>query len=404
MIPYTSTNLSVKGMLHTRTPKHHPFVTRYAPVPNRLPLNIISMTFIISYITVGLCGFYVLLTGLLCLGLFRLAKRTDLSSPLISIIIPAKNEENNILSCLNALAQQTYPHSKIEIILVNDRSTDQTVVQAQLSPLSNLKIITVEQQTHICPKKNAIHQGILASAGEIILTTDADCHPEPDWVNTTIQCFTPSVGMVLGYAPLLTTATHATPLLSLQSLVVAALSAGSAGIGFPMTCTGRNLAYRRKTYDAVNGFEGIGHIIGGDDVYLMNKIAQTPYKIVFNLAPKSSVLSHVHTDNQFNRQLRYQSKSLHYGLSLLLPALAVYIFHLIFFLVPVWAIYTPAALNAVVYCFIAKVFVDALFLGIAAKRFGCFRQMIWFPFLEMVLLPYIVIVCALGALMPTKWK
>ena len=362
------------------------------------------MTTAITYITFGLCGFYVLFTGLLCLGLFRFAKHIPFSNLLVSIIIPAKNEEKNILSCLNALAQQTYPHNKTEIILVNDCSTDQTVTQALLSKLPNLKIITADQQIHICPKKNAIHQGILASSGEIILTTDADCRPEPDWITTTIQCFTPLVGMVLGYAPLLPDGNRFTLLLSLQSLVVAALSAGSAGIGFPLTCSGRNLAYRRKAYDAVNGFDGVGHIIGGDDVYLMNKIAKTHYKTVFNLAPRSRVPSHVHTDRQFNRQLRYQSKSLHYGPSVLLPALAVYIFHLIFFLLPLWACYIPTAVYPIFLCFLIKLIVDALFLGIAAKRFGHLDQMIWFPFLEMALLPYIVIVCALGALMPTKWK
>jgi len=362
------------------------------------------MSIIITYITFGLCGFYVLFTVLLCLGLFRIAKRNAHAAPLISVIIPAKNEENNILHCLNALAKQTYPHNKTEIILVNDRSTDLTVEQAQLSKLSNLKMITVEQQTHLCPKKNALHQGILASSGEIIFTTDADCRPESDWITSTVQCFTPSVGMILGYAPLLTPTNYFNPLLSFQSLVVAALSAGGAGIGLPLTCTGRNLSYRRNAYDAVNGFEEVGHVIGGDDVYLMNKIAQTHFKIAFNLSPNASVPSQVHTDSQFNRQLRYQSKSLRYGFSVLLPALAVYIFHLIFFLVPLWAIYSPEALYAVSFCFFTKVTVDALFLSLAAKRFGNLRQMIWFPFLEILLLPYIVIVCALGALMPTKWK
>ncbi|MGA1199613.1 MAG: glycosyltransferase, partial [Candidatus Latescibacterota bacterium] len=246
------------------------------------------MTTIITYLTLGLCGLYILLTALLCIGLFRLAQHTQHARPFVSVIIPAKNEEHNILSCLNALATQTYPAHKIEIILVNDRSTDHTIKKAQLSNLPNLKVISIEQQTHLCPKKNAIHHGILASSGEIILTTDADCRPEQDWISSTTQCFTPSMGMVLGYAPLLSPTQSFPPFLSLQSLVVAALSAGGAGIGFPLTCTGRNLAYRRQAYDAVNGFAGVGHIIGGDDVYLMNKIAQTPYQIAFNLAPRSS--------------------------------------------------------------------------------------------------------------------
>lgn len=362
------------------------------------------MTQVIIYATLGLCGVYVLLILLFIAGLFRLAKHQNHTQPIVTVIIPARNEENNIQACLNALACQTYPRNKTQIILVNDHSTDNTVEQAQTSTLDNLKIISVDQQDHLCPKKNAIHQGIMASHGEIILTTDADCRPEPEWITHTVKCFIPQIGMVMGYAPLHAAPGLLNPLLRLQSLVVAALSAGSAGMGFPLTCSGRNLAYRRKAYDAVHGFDGVGHIIGGDDVYLMNKIAQTPCQIAFNLSPYASVPSQVHRDNQLNRQVRYQSKTLHYGPNVLLPALAVYTFHLILFLFPLWLCYAPTGHHAIGFCFLTKIIADTIFLGIAAKRFNCFRQMIWFPLLEAVLFPYIVVVCALGALIPTKWK
>lgn len=362
------------------------------------------MDHILASITIALCALYDALCLLLTVGLFRTAKHQNTTSHSVTVIIPAKNEENNIQACLEALSKQNYATEKAEIIVVNDHSTDRTINRAQQTQLPNLKIVSVTTQDHLCPKKNAIHQGIKASSGEIILTTDADCRPEPHWISDTVKCFTPPIGMVMGYAPLRASSAQLNPLLELQSLVVAALSAGSTGIGFPLTCTGRNLAYRRKAYDDVNGFDGFGHIIGGDDIYLMQKMAQTPYKIAFNLSPLANVPSQVHTDNQFNRQLRYQSKSLHYGPRVLLLALAVYIFHLILMLSPVWFCYLPTTWNSVGYCFLAKITADALFLGLAAQRFHCLKKMVWFPVLEVILFPYIVIVCALGALVPTKWK
>ena len=356
------------------------------------------------YMTLGLCGLYILFTLLLMTGLFRLAKHNNTAQPFVTVVIAARNEAVNIKSCLQALKLQSYPSQKIEIILVNDRSTDRTIEQAQNCTLPNLTIISVTHQDHLCPKKNALHQGIMASQGEIILTTDADCAPEPYWIQNTIQCFTPPIGMIVGYAPLLAPPGLFNPLLGVPSLVVAALSAGSIGLGFPLTCSGRNLAYRRKAYDDVHGFEGVGHILGGDDVYLMNKIAKSAYHIAFHHSPNAKVPSSVHTDNQLNRQVRYQSKSLHYDTNALLPALAVYIFHLILFLLPLWFLYFPSAFYTVGLCLVLKSTADMAVLTVAAKRFGSLQQFIWFPILEAILVPYVVIFCALGALMPTKWK
>lgn len=351
-----------------------------------------------------LCAFYTILIGLFVWGLWQNAPQTNESQPLASVIIPAKNEANNITNCLNALAIQTYPHNKVEIILVNDRSTDQTVACAQRLGLQNLKIITITEQIYDCPKKNAIHHGFLACKGEIIFTTDADCRPEPEWLSDKIKCFTPTVGLVMGYAPLIAPKGILNTLLSLQSLVVGMLSASGAGIGLPITCTGRNLAYRREAFDEVNGYEGVGHIIGGDDIYIMQKITKTRFKIVFHDSPNARVPSNVHQDHQFNRQLRYQSKSFHYGPTVLLPALAVYIFHFILFGIPAWVWFCPALFQPLLVCLCVKTFADATYFLATTKRFGQWNNLKWFPLIETILYPYIVIVCALGALMPKKWK
>ena len=148
--------------------------------------------------------------------------------------------------------------------------------------------------------------------------------------------FAPDVGMVIGHAPLLQNKKTLSGLLSLQALIVSTLAAGSAGIGFPLTCSGRNMAYRRKAFDEVNGFNEIGHIIGGDDVLLMRQFAQkSAWKIRFNADADTLVPSASHPDNLINRQVRYQSKTIHYGIPTLILALAVYIFHVILATLPI---------------------------------------------------------------------
>ena len=62
--------------------------------------------------------------------------------------------------------------------------------------------------------------------------------------------------------------------LSVENSAVGALRAGSFAQRCPLSCTGRNLAYRKSVYDAVGGFAPIGHMLGGDDVYFMRLVAK----------------------------------------------------------------------------------------------------------------------------------
>ncbi len=155
----------------------------------------------------------------------------------------------------------------------------------------------------------------------------------------------------------------------------------------------------------MSGFEHIGHIIGGDDVLLLRKIAtQSDWKICFNTAPEATVPSAPHSDNLMHRQVRYQSKAIHYGIPILLLASAVYIFHSILFALPLLFWIDSELFRPLGLCLVLKMIADAVFLFLGANRFQSKKLLYWFPLLEVVLIPYIVIVCALGAISPFKWK
>ncbi len=98
----------------------------------------------------------------------------------ISIIIPARNEEENISHLLQALQEQTYPASLFEVIVVDDHSTDATAGIVQQFPA--VKLIHLKDDNINSYKKKAIETGIAAATGELIVTTDADCLPSPDWL------------------------------------------------------------------------------------------------------------------------------------------------------------------------------------------------------------------------------
>ncbi len=340
-------------------------------------------------------------------GLGRLRPGCSANLPTVTVVVPAHNESQNIDTCLSALSAQDYPAGHTEVIIVDDRSTDDTADRARAwaDRIPGLRIVDVQHQRYPCPKKNALDPGIRTGKGELILTTDADCRPPPGWIASTVRCFAPEVGMVTGYAPLIPSGGIFQGLLALQGLIVSALAAGSAGIGFPLTCSGRNLAYRRAAFDEIGGFESIGHIHGGDDVLLMRRIAsRTDWKVRFNPDIRQGVPSIPHADNLFRRQVRYQSKAIHTGIPVLLLALPVYIFHLMLGAGALVSWRHPAFWLPFLGLVAAKVLADGLFLWKAAARFNARRPIGWFPVLELISVPYIVLFCALGAFKPLRWK
>ena len=112
--------------------------------------------------------------------------------PKVSVIVAARNEEKSITTLLESLTQQDYPQELLEVVIVNDNSTDRTpiVVSEFISsrkgqPGARIRLI----YNPFSGKKRAVRYGIEKSTGEIILTTDADCIAGPGWVRSHATCY-----------------------------------------------------------------------------------------------------------------------------------------------------------------------------------------------------------------------
>ena len=160
------------------------------------------MIIFLSVIAIILVLGYSFILIILNRGLSQLRRGKSTQNYQVSIIIAARNEEQNIGSCLQALADQSYPADRFEIIVVDDRSIDDTqrIVQSYCRQFANIRLIQVTELTQgISPKKNALQKGIESASGQIILTTDADCIPEPGWVTAMVSYFEPDVGLVADF-------------------------------------------------------------------------------------------------------------------------------------------------------------------------------------------------------------
>ena len=341
-------------------------------------------------------------------GLYRLvAERSETALPSLTIVVAARNEEAVLEGCLEALKKQDY-EGEWEVVLVDDRSEDGTAAigAAWMNQWDRLRTVRApDKPTFACPKKSALAVGIALAKGKILLFTDADCRPPSDWARRTAACFMPDVGLVAGHAHTLEGTSLIQRVLSVENSAVGALGAGSFAQGRPLSCTGRNLAYRKSVYESVGGFAPIGHMMGGDDVYFMRLVAKARlWKMVWNpdviveSLPASSCWSAV-----VQQKMRHAAKGGHYQGPALLLAVGVYAFHLglAAALFGFWL--GASGLDVLWPIWTVRWAVDALLLH--RMRQGSFGSWLpFFPLLEVLYIPYVVLMAPAGRLGLFRWK
>ena len=139
-------------------------------------------------------------------GLFKhdILKISHLENlPFVSVVIAAKNEEDNLSHLIDDLIKQEYPLNKFEIIIVNDRSSDSTsdILKKTSENYSFIKTIKIEKKSEtMTPKKFAISQGIKMAKGEVIIATDADCRVGKFWIASMTYSLINKNGIIIGYS------------------------------------------------------------------------------------------------------------------------------------------------------------------------------------------------------------
>ena len=117
------------------------------------------------------------------------------SAAAVSVVIPALNEERVLGRCLEALAAQDFPRGELEVVVVDNGSTDRTVEIAR-SFSSALRLTVLERPgLKISAMRNA---GVAGSSGGIVAFLDADCVAPPRWLKTALELLAKERPGVLG--------------------------------------------------------------------------------------------------------------------------------------------------------------------------------------------------------------
>ncbi len=227
------------------------------------------------------------------LGISSRIPREPEELPTVSIIIAARNEENRILACLESLRELDYPSDKLEILIVDDCSTDGTsaAVQNFVERAGDMKLLsTPPERGNLKGKTNAIAHGIKNSGGEIIMFTDADCSVSPGWVRNTVKYFSRNVGIVGGFT-ILRSQNVFHGVQALDWLYLFGIASATSGLGIPLTAIGNNLSIRRSAYVETGGYEVIPFSVTEDYSLVQTILQKTGYTIRFPLEAEAVVTS-----------------------------------------------------------------------------------------------------------------
>ncbi|TWO34740.1 glycosyltransferase [Seonamhaeicola sediminis] len=364
--------------------------------------------------------FYLFLIGTFAFGFDKVPpfKLKDLPKKnTFTIVIPFRNEAENLPNLLKSISQLEYPNSSYEIIFVDDQSNDNsvTVIKQVLDTFSlnentriNIRVIKNERTSN-SPKKDAITSAIKQAKNDWIITTDADCILPQNWLNNfdefiqqkKVKCIVAPV--TYSNSKTFLNRFQLLDLLSLQGATI-----GGFGIKKAFLCNGANFAYRKSVFEKVNGFQGNTNIASGDDIFLLEKISKTYPNHVHYLKSEHGI---VNTKPQsswtllIEQRLRWASKTSAYNNWFgKLTGLIVLLTNALIITLVLLSILGLFNLKIFLYLIIIKLLVDFILIYKSASFFNQKEVLLSYPF-AFVLYPFFTVYITFLSLFKNyKWK
>lgn len=326
----------------------------------------------------------------------------------VSLVIAARNEEKHIAACLDALLAQDYPKEKIEIIVVDDHSEDHTAAIAGGFAERGVRLIRMEASDG-WGKKAALAKGIGAAVHEYIMTTDADCTHPSTWVSTMLS-FRKEKDAVFVAAPVkfrkeqtLLEGFQSLDFLALQGITAAAQSLGK----FHM-CNGANLLYAKDAFERVGGFKGIDQIASGDDMLLMEKMAEAyPNSVQYCFAESATVVTEPALSWKafIQQRIRWASKSTKYKSAWIKGILlVVYVLNVSMVILVLASLWDLDLLKAWLVLVLLKTWIELPFMIRIGRFFGKSYLIRWFLPAQPLHAVYTLVAGSFGLFTHYEWK
>lgn len=333
----------------------------------------------------------------------------------VTLIIAARNEEPNIINLLGDIASQDYPMQLLEVIIVDDGSTDNTpriivefIRSHQGIPLRLLQI--PDKNSSRAHKKEAIEYAIADSTGDLIITSDADTHFETTRISA-IAAYYEMAGpkMILAPVSFYHENDFFSRVQSLEFLGLMSVTGGSCRIGWPVMCNGANLAYERKAFNSVGGYKDNLGYSSGDDAFLMSKIRKQfgAGSVKFLKSPNAIVSTDAKSSfHEFLQQrLRWVSKNKGMkDLRILFVALVTWLMNVSFLVGIISGIFDPRFFILSLIVLLLKMVIEFPLLFMTSRWFRKTGLLIYYPAAQILNIFYVVFIGFFGNFISYKWK
>ena len=322
----------------------------------------------------------------------------------ISVIVPARNEESHIAACLQSILANIYPPDQLEVIVVDDDSTDRTA--EIVATFENVRMIRATAES----KKNALETGIQSARGTLIVTTDADCTVGKNWLSTIASYYEFTEPRMIS-GPVIYQ-NESSLFERFQSMdYMGLLGVGAAGIHARrhFIAAGANLAFEKSTFMDLGGYAGSRHLASGDDMFLIEKFAEKyPDQIAF-LKSRDAVVhtQAIRTIPEFIQQrIRWGTKNKNYkSLKIYQIWAALWLYYVMILGALIAGIFNAHYWWAALILFGAKMISDYVFLSALTTFFR--KREILRSFLPAFFIEWIYVV-VIGILVNTtkkyRWK
>lgn len=356
---------------------------------------------------------YLICIAAFTLGLFNLRERfhsvNKNNHVKVSVLIAARNEENNIEKLLESLKNQSFPKELFEVIIVNDHSTDNTdeIINDFINKNKELDVKLLKAEK--TGKKHAISQALHTAINELVIVTDADCVLNDLWIESIVGFYQEEKCKMILAPVLLSPAENLFEKMQvLEHLSLIGSTAGSASIGFPVMCNGANMAYERNAALEVEKFRKDFDIPSGDDMFLLEQFVKCYGRgnVKFLLSKSAVVKTKTcKTIKDFFRQRRrWVSKTKSYtSWKVIVTALIVLFFNLSIISLLVSAFFVPALWSMYILLTLLKFLIDFPLLKNITNFMNQGSLLKWVFPLE-VIYPFYVVFTALSGTIFTKLK
>jgi cellulose synthase/poly-beta-1,6-N-acetylglucosamine synthase-like glycosyltransferase len=327
-----------------------------------------------------------------------------------TIVIPARNEADNIKACVDSILAQDYPFDSYEIIVVDDFSEDDTAAIVKSIGLIYPNVHLLSLADYYKPeemnsfKKKAIEKAVSHAKGDWIVTTDADCIIPKHWLqlyNAYIQKYQP----VFVAAPVMFIKERGilNEFQLLDFLALQGITAAAVGAGKHSMSNGANLAFEKSAFIAVGGYQGVDQIASGDDMFLMHKMKVTlSNRIGYLFHPGAIVLTKAISNwKQFMMQrIRWSSKARYYDdNSIFWVLLLVYLFNLSLLIALLAGAYYTLLISIA-----CKITIELCFLTPVSRFYKMSPELLYFPLFQPLHIIYTLMAGFFGQVKTYTWK